>query len=455
MPDITIKQLRARPKGGDAWISDGAVRGSGALWARVSGTGVNFYFRYSRGKQKRAVALGSFDENGISGPTLPEARERAAQLSKLYQAGVTDLHEHLAREKEKAERARKAEDEAARSAREDAQSGTLQQLLNAYVAHLERQGKQSAGDVESIFRKHVIQAAPDLIVRKAANITMDELTDVIRRVVGNGHGRTGDKLRSYLRAAYQVAIKARSNPAAPADMGGFRLTINPLASIDAMAQFNRARDRVLSAPELGAFLRRLDAMRPGVKRDALQLVLLLGGQRPKQMLRAEPGDVDLAAATFTLKDGKGRRTQPRLHVLPLVRDAAAILERRLGELQDGEPVFSSDRRTQLRHETLSATVTGISEQMVKAKEARDPFQLRDLRRTAETQLASLKVSSDVRAQLQSHGLGGIQQRHYDKHSYSLEKKQALEKWAKHLTALKAGEKASVTAIRRGRAQHGS
>ncbi|MGH8219613.1 MAG: hypothetical protein ACREUT_13775 [Steroidobacteraceae bacterium] len=54
-------------------------------------------------------------------------------------------------------------------------------------------------------------------------------------------------------------------------------------------------------------------------------------------------------------------------------------------------------------------------------------------------LASLKVSTDIRAQLQSHGLGGIQYRHYDRHSYALEKKQALEKWARHLTKIKAGE----------------
>jgi hypothetical protein len=86
---------------------------------------------------------------------------------------------------------------------------------------------------------------------------------------------------------------------------------------------------------------------------------------------------------------------------------------------------------------------------VKEKEAREPFQLRDVRRTAETLLAGLKVSSDVRAQVQSHGLGGVQQRHYDHHEYVLEKKQALEKWARHLTALKSGKQADVVSITRG------
>ena len=37
-----------------------------------------------------------------------------------------------------------------------------------------------------------------------------------------------------------------------------------------------------------------------------------------------------------------------------------------------------------------------------------PFTAGDLRRTVETRLAAVGVSAEVRAQLQSHGLGGIQ-----------------------------------------------
>jgi hypothetical protein len=51
--------------------------------------------------------------------------------------------------------------------------------------------------------------------------------------------------------------------------------------------------------------------------------------------------------------------------------------------------------------------------MVKEGDARAPFQLRDIRRTAETMLAGLGVSKDVRAHLLSHGLGGMQNQHYD------------------------------------------
>jgi integrase len=446
---VALSAKRPGQGSGDRWMSDGAVRGSGALWARVSSSGTSFYFRYTDSDgNKKAVALGGYDDTGAKGLSLPAARDRAGALSKLYRDGVKDLHAHLKREQDAAERAQIAEESAARAAQEDAQRGTLRQLLAAYVKHLEDQGKQSAGDVKSIFDLHVLKAAPDLADRKASIIRVDEFAQLIGKLVEAKKGRTALKLRSYLRAAYSLALGAKTDPSAPLSLQKFGIEINPVASVatKSMRRFNRARDRVLTAPELGAFLRRIDAIDSTVKRDALSLCLLLGGQRPVQLLRLARTDVDLDAATVQLYDGKGSRAQPRLHVLPLVKDAAAILTRRLAGLTEGEPVFSSDTESQMRIETLSNLVNEISSEMVKEKEAAGPFQLRDVRRTVETMLAGLKVSSDVRAQLQSHGLGGVQQRHYNRHEYSLEKKAALEKWARQLATLKAGKQADVVAL---------
>ena len=56
------------------------------------------------------------------------------------------------------------------------------------------------------------------------------------------------------------------------------------------------------------------------------------------------------------------------------------------------------------------------------------FRLGDIRRTVETMLASLGFSSDLRGQLLSHGLGGVQNRHYDKHDYMPEKLKMLQAW---------------------------
>lgn len=45
-------------------------------------------------------------------------------------------------------------------------------------------------------------------------------------------------------------------------------------------------------------------------------------------------------------------------------------------------------------------------------------------------MAALAVPIDVWAQIQSHGLGGIQARHYDQHDYMPEKRAALEMWSR-------------------------
>ena len=56
----------------------------------------------------------------------------------------------------------------------------------------------------------------------------------------------------------------------------------------------------------------------------------------------------------------------------------------------------------------------------------DGFQLKRIRSGIETLLAAHGVSREVRGHLQSHGLTGVQARHYDGHDYMHEKRRALE-----------------------------
>jgi integrase len=448
MATITTTALRGRWRGTDRWLSDGGARGAGRLTARITRDATLLYFQYFHDGRLQRVPLGPYDETGARGLSLVAARDRAAELAALYRSGTTDLQAHLRREQEAREAAARAAEEAARRAAEDAQRGTLRQLLQAYCAHLERNGKQSAADARSILTRHVIEAAPDLAGRKAADLGVDDFVAVLGRLVEAAKGRTAAKLRSYLRAAFQLALASRTDPTAPLAMRAFGIVANPISGIGALSKYSRARDRHLSGPELGALLRRIEMLEPGPKRDALLLTLYLGGQRPMQLLRLKGADVDLSAGSVTLYDAKGARQQPRRHVLPLVKEAAAIVQVRIDGKAATAPVFSTDGKTALRPETLSMAVADISRAMTKAGEAREPFQLRDLRRTCETMMAALGVSSDVRAQLQSHGLGGVQNRHYDRHGYEVEKRRALDLWARHLELLKSGETGTVTPMRR-------
>ncbi len=234
----------------------------------------------------------------------------------------------------------------------------------------------------------------------------------------------------------------------------FDIQVNPADRLPSLAQFSKALDRALTLPELHAFWRRLEAAPEGPSRDALMACMCLGGQRPTQLLRLTPKQVDVSGATVTLLDPKGRNrhANPRRHLLPILDDLMPVIRRRLEQAEDAEsPMFSSNGRVPLRKETVALLVTEIAKAMKKAGELeRGPFSMRDLRRTAETHMAALGISSDVRAQIQSHGLGGIQARHYDRHDYMPEKRAALEKWSRRFRNFSTIPRRAASSKRAGR-----
>jgi len=124
--------------------------------------------------------------------------------------------------------------EAAKSTR------TLQKLLDAYVAHLNTQGRRSHVDANQIFKRHVTQAWPAMAEAPAVDLTPDQVLDMLRRLIESGKGRTANKLRSYLRAAYQCALDVRTLASIPVAFKAFAVTFNPAAQTPRSPQFDRA-----------------------------------------------------------------------------------------------------------------------------------------------------------------------------------------------------------------------
>lgn len=84
-------------------------------------------------------------------------------------------------------------------------------------------------------------------------------------------------------------------------------------------------------------------------------------------------------------------------------------------------------------DNASHYVTKLSAAMVDADEAVESFCLSDIRRSAETILAGkLRISKDDRAQLLSHGISGVQEKHYDRSGHMDAKAEALAKWERWL-----------------------
>lgn len=447
LTDRTIDTAKSRDR--DYWITDSTGRrNEGSLAVRVSHSGSKrFYFRYVNPEKKRInLPIGNYGPGGL---TLAQARDEARKLQGLHRTedsrDVRAFQRAQADEKRRAKEAEQreklAKEENERREREALDRFTLRKLLESYSARLDQAGKQSAKDARGIFERHVFKAFPDVAARPAASITARDVVAMLRKLTESGKGRTAGKLRSYLHAAFALALRAEFDPNAPADLVQFNLAANPVAPTGSLGEFSKARDRVLSESELRSYWEALEGCSP-MTRDALQLALLLGGQRLAQLLRVTLADVDLDAKSITLRDGKGARKQPRVHVLPLCRDSLALVEHLSQQARDlNTPLlFTNDGKHPVNLETLSVAVAEISRAMVGAKAATGPFQMRDIRRTCETMLAALRVSSDIRAQIQSHGLGGIQAKHYDRHDYRDEKTDALSKWERKLRSIMTGEK---------------
>lgn len=427
----------------DEWISDGGARGNGRLYLRVQPSGrKSFYYRYAGpGGERQSLALGEYlQKGGRAGLTLTDARDKAGGLASLYKSGIKDLRGHLEAEQQAKEREILQAENNARKAEEEAKQGNLRKLLNGYTDHLQRAGKMDVQDVRGLFRRHVFTAFPELSERKASEIKARDLRDVLARLVDAGKGRTAGKLRSYLRAAYSAAIRAEHDASAHSSLLGFGIESNPCEALPPMSQFNKVGDRTLTEEELRLYIEGLEFF-PLMTRRAMLLSLYLGGQRPSQLLRVTPADVDINddAGEIRIRDGKGARKNPRLHVLPLVSAAREIVKSLLEINGNSAFLFCNVQDTHMRVETMSSATSMISTALMECERIKAPFKLSDIRRTCETMLAAMGISKDVRAQLLSHGLGGVQQQHYDRHTYIDEKRRALQAWSERLEAIRKGK----------------
>ncbi len=431
---LTAKGLAALPVG--EWASDPAPRGTGCLDVRkLAGGQLKFYYRYTKPNgQRDRLLIGA-------GLTLTVAREEAAALSRRYQAGERDLRQAIAAEADAADRAKAAA--LAESTRRSA--ATLGALMLAYAQSLEDAGKVSAAATRASIKRHIEEPWPALWARPASELELDDLLPILSRMVRQKKLREGGKVRSYLRAAYAAAIAAKQDAAAPDALRALNVFRNPardLATLDS----GKPRDRVLSVAELRAYWRRIEVM-PGRQGALLRFHLLTGGQRIAQLIRLQWSDHDHDADTDTgsvrLLDIKGRRRQPRVHLVPLLPRMAADLAILRGD-GDGPNLFSiTAGRVPATYDEFRGIMDPVVADMVAAEELASPFTPGDLRRTVETRLAALGLSEEVRGHLQSHGLSGVQKRHYNFFEYDAEKRAAVEALLELLTG--AGTK--VTSIR--------
>jgi hypothetical protein len=430
-----IENVKVQERG-EVWLTDGSPeRGGGRLVLRCRGNGSkNFYFRYFINGQTRAIPMGPYScDRGREGLTLEAARAKAREYSALYRAQETrDVREVV---QIASGRVTVAHD-----------GSTLLDLCLLYCDHLELMQKaQTAKQARGLVRNWI--ASTPQAKLPARSVAMDDVTRLIHNIVKEGlrqkpegFHRVPTHVRSIIHAAYGVAIRARSDAKISPRFYSFGIKANPVAGTATLQDDSVPRMRCLSSVELGHFWRHVNfgARVESPSYRIVRLIILLAGQRTTQVLRCLRKDVDIERRVITLYDPKGRRRVARIHPLPMSDAVMCDVQWWIAISNALQSPFLFPGTSSAKHQnpvTCSHLVTHLSRRMLKEQLCDKPFTLQDLRRTSETRLAELGINKDVRAQLLSHGIGGVQDRHYDRYDYMKEKTEALMVWQAYLSTL--------------------
>ena len=395
------------------------VKPMGSLQVRKQATdAVAFYWRYSIGAKSERVLVGIYDSSAPPKSLEPTAKGYSfAAAVRAAERLSAQHHNHRAEGGRPAlEAAKRAARRVADEAKTRAANYTLKALLDDYCDHLKSLGRDSHRNARSIFKVHVLEPWPEVAAMPAKDVQAEMFADMMRRAIEAGRGRTANKLRSFARAAYQTAKDAKSKPSIPARFKGYGVAVNPVADTAPDETANKPAKHPLTVKELRAYWKAIQNL-PGLEGAVLRLHLLTGAQRIEQLVRLRT--VDVGANSIVIHDGKGRPGHPaRPHAIPLTKAAGKALKECKPQ---GDHALSTDEgKTHLAGTTLSGWA---------AKAAGDKlpgFQAKRLRSGVETLLASAGISQEIRGRLQSHGVAGVQARHYDGHDYMAEKRNALE-----------------------------
>ncbi len=429
-PDAEIKAAKI-----GAFVTLQKIVPAGALQARKLKNGtVALYWRFTLDSITERVPVGHYDPALPPKKLTPVAGAYSIQGAAHAAQALAKRHvESLAQGGHRAlVAAADAENARAKAERIEAGRQTLEALVLAYCDHLKSIGRDAHRNARSLFNLHLIEAWPDIAKTPAVQVTDEQIADVLRKLFDAGKGRSANKLRAYLRAAFEVARRARTDPKVPVRFKSFNVRINPAAATAAISTENKPDKNPLRTAEMRTYWR-IVKKTTGIRGAVLRLHLLTGGQRIEQLVRLKLADIN--GSNITLFDGKGRPGRPpRPHHLPLTSDAAAALRivmsakpaKAAKTLSDDAPparvyALSTDGgRTHIGATTLSKWAT----EAVGTRIAE--FKTKRLRSGVETLLSSAGISRDTRGRLQSHGISGVQATHYDAHDYLPEKKLALE-----------------------------
>jgi integrase len=170
---------------------------------------------------------------------------------------------------------------------------------------------------------------------------------------------------------------------------------------------------------------------------------MLTGQRRDEVATIERPEIDAAGKLWTVPESKYKTDM--VHLVPLADHVVNLLD----TLPKFEATADEPRPfllTSTNGKRPMANFADVKADIDKRSGVKD-WVFHDLRRTMRTRLSQLGVNADVAERVLGHLPGGVRSI-YDRHDFLSEKRNALDLWARTLTAIienRAGE--NVRALR--------
>ena len=360
-----------------------------------------FEQQYTLQGHRRFMRLGTYPDT-----SLAEARQRARKTRKLIDKGLDPR------------------EAAAHTRREERIKGSVNQLLDGYLAQMASDGKRS---VKEVGRSLQNDARPLIGTLPARDITPAHIRDILFRLIRRGASVQANRLRSYLRTAFQWGVYHDNNPRSVGAEVLFQIDRNPVDAVPKDSSVESVGERVHSWEEIARIWN--DDRLPLLHRLAVQLILATGGQRPGEITEARFEEFDLGARVWTLPPE--RTKNKRYHLVPLTNLALGIVNS-ITVINGALGLFLFPARGQPPRPQNKSTLPHAVETYCRLSGMKE-WTPKDLRRTVKTRMGEIGISKPIRDHIQNHALTDVSAKHYDRYDYLPEKRKALEAWCDHLS----------------------
>jgi integrase len=418
LTDLKIKNLPIPRKRQEE--PDGKI---GGLYLIVQPTGAKSWaVRYRAAGKSTKLTIGPYPNIDLA------TARRRAQEALGDVAGGKDP----ARAKKVAKEARKADREV--------EANRLDKVAAIYV---DRYVKREIGAAwgKEIERQLRVEILPKLGHKHIAAITKSEILNLLDEIVDRGSPITANRVHATLRQLFNWAIER--------DM----ITTSPVPKSPPTPKNDR--DRVLEDDEIRVVWRALESI--GWPFGDIGKLLLLTGARREEIAAGTWAEIDLNAKTWTIPGSRSKNGES--HEIPLSDMAVEILKDLPRIASKAGFVFTTTGQSSVsgfskaKRAIDAAVLEILNEDRGEDVEALPHWTLHDLRRTVATNLQQLGVRLEVTEAVLNHtsgsraGIVGV----YQRYKYTVEKRQALDAWARKLEALVSGGGASnvVEMIARG------